>query len=107
MRRSREKGESDATPRRVGKHPCVVETEVEIKDGSEEWMREGAESMINHNITADNILVPTPNMGMSELEMWSNGETRNLQANSILQRRKLDSLTRKQGDKVRHMVSSG
>lgn len=81
MRRSREKGESDATPRWVSKHPCVVETEVEIRDGSEEWMREGAESMINHNITADNILVPTPNMGMSELEMWSNGETRNLQPN--------------------------
>lgn len=69
MRRSREKGEPDATPRRIGKHPCVVETEVEIKDGSEEWMKERAESMINRNINAGNILVPTPNMGMSELEI--------------------------------------
>ncbi|CAO2588317.1 hypothetical protein LEMLEM_LOCUS4921, partial [Lemmus lemmus] len=45
--------------------------------------------------------------GMSELEIWSNGETRNLKPNSILRRRKLDSLTRKEGDKDRHMVGSG
>lgn len=61
MRRSRETGEPDTTPRQIGRHPCVEETEAEVKDGSEEWMWEAAESMINCNISAGNILVPTPN----------------------------------------------
>lgn len=39
-------------------------------------MRKGVESMTNSNTAVVNILVPSPNMGVSELEIWPNVETR-------------------------------
>lgn len=60
--------------------------------------------MMNSNTAVGNGLVASLDMGISELETWSNGKTRNLRSNFILQRRNLESLTRKDGGKVVHEV---